>query len=123
MDEKMIVVFFGLLIKWAKPTVLLTRSLQPICRPKPILQGQPNVILQFLWSPSFLNHLVNARLKKTEELQLICGRRRVLPVVRELPPNIILHVLFRCTFGPSCNLYSTAEEMNAIGAPGDHSSH
>jgi hypothetical protein len=93
MDEKIIVVFFGLLTKWETPTVLPTMPLQPIRRPKSILQDQPSVILHFRWSPNFSNHLVNARLKKAKELQLACGSHGVLFIGRELPLSIILHVL------------------------------
>jgi hypothetical protein len=60
MNKKMVVCFFGLLAKRAKPTILPVTLPQTVRCPKPILEGQPSMVLRLWGSPSFPNNLVHA---------------------------------------------------------------
>jgi hypothetical protein len=121
MDEKVIVVFFCLLAKWAKITIFPTMLPQPIRRPKSIFPDQPSVILDFRRSPSFLYQIVNGRLNKAKKLQLAWGSRGVLPIARKLPPNIILHVLIKMQilYEDPC-LHKLCEMLNRYGSINAH---
>jgi hypothetical protein len=66
MNKKVVVCLFGLLAKWAKPTILEITLPQAVRRPKPILEGQPSVVLHLGGSPSFPNNLVHARFNETK---------------------------------------------------------
>jgi hypothetical protein len=90
MDKEVVVSFFGLLVKWAKAAIFPTPSSQSIRRPKPILQRKPRMVFNFWRRPSFLNKVVQRRLDKAEELQLVCGCRGVLTIGRELSKEIII---------------------------------
>jgi hypothetical protein len=48
-----------------------------------------------VYFPSFSNNLVHTKYNKAEELQLVCRSHRVLAISRELPNNIILHILIK----------------------------
>jgi hypothetical protein len=68
MDEKVIVGFFGLLAKRAKPTIFPSPPSQSIRRPKPILQRNPCMVFDFRGRPNFPNKVVQRRLNEAEEL-------------------------------------------------------
>jgi hypothetical protein len=90
MDDEVVVSFFGLLPKRAKAAIFPTPSSQSIRRPKPILQPKPRMIFNFRRRPNFPNKVVQRRLDKAEELQLVYGCREVLFIARELPKDVIL---------------------------------
>jgi hypothetical protein len=91
MDKEVVVNFFCLLAKWAKAAIFPTPSSQSIRRPKaPILQRKPHMVFNFRRRPSFPNKVVQRRLDKGEELQLVCGCRGVLSIGREFPTDIII---------------------------------
>jgi hypothetical protein len=92
MNEEVVIIFFSLLAKGAKPTIFSSPPSQSIRRPKSILQHKASMIFHFGRRPSFPNNLVKRRLNKAEELQLVCGSRRVLTIAREIPRDIIVFI-------------------------------
>jgi hypothetical protein len=68
MNEEMVVSFLDLIVKRAISAIISTTPSQTIRRPKPILQGEPSMVLDLRRCPSFPNNLIDARVNKSKKL-------------------------------------------------------
>jgi hypothetical protein len=84
-----------LLAKRTKPAIRPTTLLKSIGRPKPILEGNPSMMLHLGGSPSLPHNRVHLDINKLVELKLVGRHCGILAIICELPNNVILYILLQ----------------------------
>jgi hypothetical protein len=93
MHKNMVVGLRDLLAKGAKSTIWLPAVLQPIGGPKTVLENKLSVVLYFWRAPSFPHNRVHIRVHEAKELSFVGRGCGVLAILRELPRDIVFHLL------------------------------